>query len=208
MRILIIDDEIVIARFIEQQIRQLSPSYEIEIAISVDEVRQTFRYFNPNLVLCDIELQDRLDGIELIRALKASYTFEVVFVTSYQSVTTINRAFELEPSNYIIKPLDESRLYAGILPVIRKLSNKPKPESNVLQLHSKISQSELNILRLIAKQKTTREIADLLHLSPSTIKNHRHSICRKLNLGEETNALLTWSLKNHQLLLENEQNIA
>lgn len=201
MRILIIEDEIIIARFIEQQIQKISSSFEITIAVSVDEVKQVFCNFNPQLVLCDIELHDKLDGIALIKVLKTSYTFETVFITSYQSIKTINRAFEQQPANYIIKPLDEGRLYAGILPVLKKLENKTTPgnKNNILELHAKISQNELNILKLIAKQKTTREIATLLNLSPSTIKNHRHNICRKLNLGEETNALLTWSLKNHGL---------
>ncbi|WP_410220958.1 DNA-binding response regulator [Pedobacter sp.] len=198
MRILIIEDEIVIARFIEQQVQNISPSFEISIAISVDEVEHLFPNFMPQLVICDIELNDKLDGIELLRQLKKSHIFETVFITSYKSMNMINRAFEIEPLNYIIKPLDENRLYAGILPAIKKIKeNLPQPATD---LNETISQSELNILRLIAQQKTTREIANILNLSPYTIKNHRHNICRKLRLNDETNALLKWSLKNQHLL--------
>ncbi|ADY52967.1 two component transcriptional regulator, LuxR family [Pseudopedobacter saltans DSM 12145] len=199
IRILIIEDEIVIARFIEQQLKIISPC-KVEIALSIEEVEQLLPEFSPQLVLCDIELNDKLDGIELIKSLKASYSFELIFITSYQTINTINRAFELAPANYIIKPLDESRLYAGVLPVIKKISANSDTKNDIAELQKQVSQSELNILKLIAKQKTTKEIADILNLSPSTIKNHRHSICRKLNLGEETNALLTWTLKNHKLL--------
>lgn len=110
----------------------------------------------------------------------------------------INRAFEIEPLNYIIKPLDENRLYAGILPAIKKITESIR--HSVTGINEMISQSELHILKLIAQQKTTREIADILNLSPYTIKNHRHNICRKLKLGDETNALLKWSLKNQHLL--------
>ncbi len=198
MRILIIEDEIVIARFIEQQVQNISPSFEIAIAISVDEVEQLFSDFIPQLVICDIELNDKLDGIELLRQLKTSYSFESVFITSYKSMNMINRAFEIEPLNYIIKPLDENRLYAGILPAIKKITENIR--HSVTGINEMISQSELHILKLIAQQKTTREIADILNLSPYTIKNHRHNICRKLKLGDETNALLKWSLKNQHLL--------
>lgn len=198
MRILIIEDEIVIARFIEQQVQNISPSFEIAIAISVDEVEQLFSDFIPQLVICDIELNDKLDGIELLRQLKTSYSFESVFITSYKSMNMINRAFEIEPLNYIIKPLDENRLYAGILPAIKKITESIR--HSVTGINEMISQSELHILKLIAQQKTTREIADILNLSPYTIKNHRHNICRKLKLGDETNALLKWSLKNQHLL--------
>lgn len=207
MRILIIEDEIVIARFIEQQIKNITPC-KIEIALSIDEVEQLLPHFSPQLVLCDIELNDKLDGIELIKVLKISHAFELIFITSFQTINTIDRAFELNPSNYIIKPLDESRLYAGVLPVIKRLAISNSTKNNIDELQKQVSHSELNILRLIAKQKTTKEIADILNLSPSTIKNHRHSICRKLNLGEETNALLTWTLKNYRLLSETELNSA
>ena len=63
-----------------------------------------------------------------------------------------------------------------------------------------LSETELRILRLIREKKTTLEIADVLHLSRYTIKNHRHAICRKLELRDENNALLKWVAQNGQLL--------
>ncbi|PTS99672.1 DNA-binding response regulator [Pedobacter sp. HMWF019] len=200
MRILIIEDEIIIARFIENQIKSNHPS-ETRVALSISEVRQLIPEFCPHLVLCDIKLNDKLDGIELIRQLKKTHAFEVVFITSYQSMQTINRAFELKPANYIIKPLDESRLYAGLLPVVKQLQEKEASSSSKANMNDTLSPNELTILKLISQKKTTKEIAAMIHLSPYTIKNYRHSICRKLQLDEENNALLTWSLKNHHLIV-------
>lgn len=202
MRILIIEDEIIIARFIEHQIKSRYP-FETAIALSTKEVKQLIPDFCPHLILCDIELKDELDGIELIRHLKKTYSFEVVFITSYQSMHTINRAFELKPANYIIKPLDESRLYAGIQAVVNQLLEKNADKNPNFNINGLLSQSELTVLRLISQKKTTKEIASLINLSPYTIKNYRHKICRKLQLEEENNALLTWSLKNYQLISDN-----
>ena len=44
------------------------------------------------------------------------------------------------------------------------------------------------------------EIAETLHLSRYTIKNHRHNICRKLELADENNALLKWVVQHGHLL--------
>ena len=55
---------------------------------------------------------------------------------------------------------------------------------------------ELTVLQLIAKGKSSKEIANTLYLSPYTIKNHRNHICRKLGLDEGHNALLRWALEH------------
>lgn len=200
MRILIIEDEIIIARFIERQVKD-SFQAETLIALGIQEAEEHLTSFLPHLVLCDIELNDQIDGIDLMHRLKKLHVFELVFITSFQSKNIIDRAYDLKPANYIIKPLDESRLYAGILPSIKKLENQPTAEEQPC-LEAVLSSTELQVLQLIAQKKTTKEIAELLYLSPFTIKNHRHGICRKLNLTEENNALLMWALKNQDSIID------
>ena len=200
MRILIIEDEIIIARFIERQVKE-SFQAETNLALGVQEAEDLVKSFLPHLILCDIELNDHMDGIELMDRLKKIHSFELIFITSFQSKTMIDRASNLKPANYIIKPLDESRLYAGILPIIKKLSNRPINEEHPC-LEAILSPAERLILQLIAQKKTTKEIAESLHLSPYTIKNHRHGICRKLNLTEGNNALLMWALKNRDSIID------
>jgi DNA-binding NarL/FixJ family response regulator len=194
MRILIIEDEIIIARFIENQLKE-SFRADTCIALNLQEAEEHLKTFFPHLILCDIELNDQLDGIELMHKLKSSHNFELIFITSYQSKSMIDRASDLKPANYIIKPLDESRLYAGILPIIKQVENRLHIEEQ-LSLDSLLSPTEMQVLQFVAKRKTTKEIANLLFLSPLTIKNHRHGICKKLNLKEGNNALLMWALKN------------
>lgn len=198
IRVLIIEDEMIIARFIEQQLNVLYQDIDIRIALSVEEVEQAIPHFNPHLVLCDIELQDELDGIELMHKFKKNYQFSLIFITSYQSMETMNNAFELQPDNYIIKPLDESRIYAGCNASIQRILGQ-FTEDQAPNILEDLTSSELDILNLIAQRLTTKQIADKLFLSPYTVKNARHRICRKLNLAEENNALLAWALNNQHL---------
>jgi DNA-binding NarL/FixJ family response regulator len=200
MRILIIEDEIIIARFIERQVKD-SFQAKTHIALGIQEAEAHIKTFLPHLILCDIELNDEKDGIELMHRLKKVHNFEVIFITSFQSKTIIDRASELKPANYIIKPLDESRLYAGILPIIKQLANRPDEEER-LCLRDLLSPTEIQVLQLIAQKKTTKEIAEILCSSPFTVKNQRHGICRKLNLEERNNALLMWVLKNQDSIID------
>ena len=199
MRILIIEDEIIIARFIEGQLKS-SFQADTQIALGVQETQELIKTFLPHLVLCDIELNERIDGIELMQLIKKRYDFELIFITSYQSKSIIDRASELKPANYIIKPLDEGRLYAGILPVVKKWASRQNEEEQP-HLKALLSPTEMQILQLIAKRKTTKEIAADLFLSPYTVKNYRHGICRKLKLKEGNNALLMWALKNRDSII-------
>jgi len=74
-------------------------------------------------------------------------------------------------------------------------------QSKIIHLETDIHKSiegltrmENRILGLIAQQKKSREIADLLYLSEKTIRNHRYNIKKKLDLPNENNSLLKWAI--------------
>ncbi len=201
MRILIIEDEIIIARFLEQQ---LTANFECSTAIALNqqEVADTMPGFLPHLILCDINLREEKDGITLIETLRQQYVFDVIFITSYQSRAIIERALLYQPLNYIIKPVDEAAVFAAMKlawPLI-EANDKPGRLYADSSIHQMLSDAERKILQLISQHKTSREIASILFLSPYTIKNHRHNICRKLGLKEGNNALLKWAMLHKKTL--------
>ena len=65
---------------------------------------------------------------------------------------------------------------------------------------SELSPSEKKILKLIAKDKTNKEIASLLFISHRTVEKHRSNIIMKLKLEHKTNSLLIWAKEHHQKL--------
>lgn len=201
VRVLIIEDEIIIARFIEQQLVSGFPC-TTRIAVSASEAKTAMPQLLPHLLLCDINLQDDQSGIDLITELRREYAFEVIFITSYQNRGIIEQASATNPANYIIKPVDEAQLFAGVQLVMNRIQQHPAAGERLLNPASRLNATELNILQLISEQKTTKDIAQALFLSPYTIKNHRHNICRKLQLEEGNNALLKWAMQNSQLITQ------
>lgn len=69
-----------------------------------------------------------------------------------------------------------------------------KSSRRIIQPGTKLSHSEKEILSLIANEKTTRQIAEELGLSPKTVENHRSNICKRLGITG-TSALLKYALK-------------
>jgi len=199
VRILIIEDEIIIGRFIE---RLLKTNFDCEtvIAVSAAEARAAMAGFLPHLLLCDIQLEEELSGIELITELRRRFAFETIYITSYQHRSIIDKAAATHPANYIIKPIDDSQLLAGVQLVMSRLQTDDQAGKAFLKPNVLFTEIELRILRQIREKKTTMEIAEALHLSRYTIKNHRHTICRKLQLQDENNALLKWVVQNGNLL--------
>jgi DNA-binding NarL/FixJ family response regulator len=199
VRVLIIEDEIIIARFIEQQLLS-GFQCTTRIAVSVKEARAAMPDMLPQLLLCDINLNEEQSGIELITELRRQYTFEVIFITSYQNRSIIEQASATNPANYIIKPVDEAQLFAGVQLVMNKIIHHSVAGEKIMSPTSLLNTTELSILQQIRNNKTTKEIAQTLFLSPYTIKNHRHNICRKLQLEDGNNALLKWVMQNSNLL--------
>ena len=199
IRTLIIEDEIIIARFIDQQLQQ-NFQCQTSIAVSLKEARAVMSQFLPHLVLCDINLGDSHSGIELVAELRRQFTFEVIYITSYQSHAIIKEAADTYPANYIIKPVDEVRLFAGVQLVMNKIEANPQLGKTTLPVKSMLNETEYAIVQLIGQKKTTPEIASILHLSPYTVKNHRHNICQKLGLDNKNNALLQWVLEQPDLI--------
>ncbi len=195
MRILIIEDEIIIGRYIQLLINE-NFDCESHLAITIDEAKAEIGTFLPHLILSDINLNEDSDGIELVRHLQEQCHFETIFITSYQAKNMVEKAAFTQPAHYIVKPIDEKQIVATIeLTRIRLLSN-PLAGTLRLNIRELLSKIEYDVLQLLSENKTTKEIAQILFLSPLTIKNHRHHISKKLKLSADNNALIKWVLDN------------
>jgi len=63
-------------------------------------------------------------------------------------------------------------------------------------MNKKLTATESRVLQLIAEQKKSKEIAEILFVSEKTIRNHRYNIKKKLDLPKENNSLSKWAILN------------
>ena len=63
-------------------------------------------------------------------------------------------------------------------------------------MNKKLTATESRVLQLIAEQKKSKQIAEILFVSEKTIRNHRYNIKKKLDLPKENNSLLKWAILN------------
>ena len=108
-KILIVEDEAIIARDIERQLATLG--YEtVGVAMSGEEAVTLAGQLRPRLVLMDIHLTGPMDGIDAAIAIRAEFGIPSVFLTAYATGDMVDRAKTALPLGYIIKPFHEPNL--------------------------------------------------------------------------------------------------
>lgn len=121
LKILIIEDELIIAEFLKNLIEK--QDYKVvAIAIDYKEATAAIEKFKPNLILLDINLNDNINGIEIAHIINTKYKIPFVFTSSYSDSLTLDRVAATNPLNYLVKPYKEEQLYT-----ILKLAEQKSP---------------------------------------------------------------------------------
>jgi PAS domain S-box-containing protein len=111
--ILIVEDEHIIAMDIRNYLER--GGYQIAGHLDTGEhVLQAARELKPDLILMDIRLKGKMDGIEAATSVRTELDVPVIFLTSYTNQSTLERARMAEPFAYIVKPFDEQALSSNI----------------------------------------------------------------------------------------------
>jgi PAS domain S-box-containing protein len=112
-KLMIVEDEVLIAMHLEETLARMG--YEISgRASSGEEAVRMTRELHPDLILMDIGMPGRLDGIDASKKIKAELDIPVVFLTAHADDKLIERASEVEPAGYVLKPFKDSEIKACV----------------------------------------------------------------------------------------------
>ena len=189
IKILIVEDEPVIAENISLYLD--NNDFEVSgIAYDSEDAMQQLKENTPDAVLLDINLESDTDGIDIARYIQEHYQLPFIFLTSYSDRITLERAKQVKPSGYIVKPFNERTLLASLEIAI---SNHAEEANHALpklvmekvnrQLHSPLSEREFELSQMIYEGKTNTQIAETLFITVNTVKTHIKSIYLKLDAG-------------------------
>ncbi len=118
-KILIVEDEPLIARVLGRSLRNLG--YEVAgIVSSGERALEMAAQSKPRLVLMDIKLEGRMDGIEAASRIRSALNIPVVFLTAYGDDDVVQKAKIAEPFGFLVKPCKEKELHRAIEMAIYK----------------------------------------------------------------------------------------
>jgi len=113
VNILVVEDEGIVAKDIQNSVERLGYAVPA-IALSGEDAINKAMKIRPDLVLMDIMLRGKIDGIEAVNKIREHLDIPVVYLTAYADKHTLERAKITEPFSYILKPFDERELYTAI----------------------------------------------------------------------------------------------
>lgn len=181
----------------------------VRVVGSANNIQDTLNYLgtDTNLLLLDINLNDE-SSIDHIPAIKERYpNVKIVMLSMHGDFGHVTRSLNEGVDGYILKNTSSAELCNAIEQVMNNQKYFSVEVSQVIAGgvtgdHSsdldKLSKREIQIIRLIAREKTTAEIADELKLSKYTVDTHRKNIVSKLNA--KTAAGITKFAIKHNLI--------
>ena len=195
-RVLIADDHPLFRQGLRQTL-QADPAYEIvaeagDGAVALASIGE----LTPDLCILDINMP-RLDGLAVVRQMRARrLASRVIILTMYKEEELFGAAVDLDVDGYVLKEsaasdiLDAVRAVASggryVSPTLAEFLLARRAGTRQLRDQKpgleRLTPSERRVLRMIAEDRTSKEIADELGLSPRTVENHRTNICAKLDV--------------------------
>ncbi|MDP9185184.1 MAG: response regulator transcription factor [Actinomycetota bacterium] len=206
MRILIVDDHALVRRGMSYVVKEGFPDAEVLEAESSAAALEALRTSGKvDIALVDVRMPD-LDGLELLRAVKAEWAdMPVIMLSTYENAPYVKRALADGAAGYLLKDATPEDLSQAINVAMSGSGNVLSPRviqnlfedqeasnsaSNGRRSEYSLTQREHDILALLAEGRSNREIAGRLYLSEKTVKAHLAAIFRKLGVTNRTQAAM------------------
>lgn len=155
---------------------------------------ELYRQKKPDVVLMDLRMPD-LGGVETILALLKDFpAAKVIVVTTYDMDEDIYRAIQAGAKSYLLKDMPREQVITTIREVHAGKHKLPPNVLNLLQQRARredLTEREMEIIQLIVKGRSNKEISSALFISEDTVKYHLKTLFTKLEAQDRTEAAIS-----------------
>ena len=193
MRIILVDDHHLFGQSLHSLLIQMPDVQHITVFRRGQEVLDFLENNEADVVLSDLQMPE-MNGIELTTKIHERFPeVRVLILTIDDEPHKIRQAIAAGASGYLLKDTDRAELEEAIRKLYQKLpyysekvlkiiTNNHNNNKLINSELSQISSREIEVLKLIAMEYSTNEIADKLFVSVNTIESHRKSLMKKLDV--------------------------
>ena len=207
IRLLIVDDHPVVRSGLQGMLSS-QPDFEVVgEAEDGSEGVELARKLKPDVILMDLRMPE-MDGVTAIGRIKEEQPeMQVLVLTTYESDADILRAIETGASGYLLKDAPREDLYAAIRAVAQgKSPLAPAVAARLMgrlraSADKALSNREIEVLELVARGTSNKQIGKELWISETTVKTHMLHVFEKLGVTDRT-AAVTVALKRGIIRLE------
>jgi DNA-binding NarL/FixJ family response regulator len=216
IRVIIADDHVLYRAGVKTA---LSAKKDVKVIAEADNgmhLLNLIKSIPVDVILLDIQMPI-MDGIAALPEIKKiSPNTKVIMLTFMEDNSMITKLMELGANSYLAKTSDSEVIYEAIktchsseyyfnamtnkaLLTNLKQRNMPTPQQ-LMPLEAQLNEKETNILRLMCEEKSTKEIADIVELSPRTVEAIRDKL--KVKTGAKSTAGLIMYAIKHKIIEE------
>jgi two-component system nitrate/nitrite response regulator NarL len=186
IRILLVDDHQIVLDGLRSLLDQ-DPSFDVLGAFSdPDKALAYISMQTPDILLTDYSMP-QMSGLELIRKAKAlSPTTKGVLLSMHDEPSVVKEAMKQGINGFLLKNIQQTELkealrkiYTGLMYISAEITTQLLHHHTVPDNESKLTERELEILKLITREFSNKQIAEALFISERTVETHRKNIFRK-----------------------------
>lgn len=171
----------------------------------------------PDFSLLDIDMPGK-NGLEVCNTVSKVSTSQIIILTMYNDGEMLKKALDSGAKAYLVKDNTSEELVECIESLKRgesyiaksmrkspKVQKELKNYNEVTNKLKELTETEFKTLVLVAKKYSSKEIAELLFVSPKSVENYRSRICKKLDIDTTKKRLILWALENKNIIDELEK---
>lgn len=198
IRILIVDDHPVVVAGLASMLGTQTGLEVAGSASSGEEALELLRTTHADLLLLDLRMpgMNGIDTLHALRRLKSDA--RAIILTSFETDEDIYRAVQAGAQGYLLKDTRQSEMVEAIRAVHSGKRYFPRDIAARLaerMTRSSLTARELEVLHMLARGLTNKEIGSALDISGNTVRNHVNSIIEKLEVSDRTEAATTAILR-------------
>jgi len=188
---MVVDDHPVVCLGLATMIDSQPDMTVVAQASSGTEAVQRFEMHLPDVTLIDLRMPE-MSGVDAIKTIRAKHPAAIfIVVTTYQGDEDIHKAMAAGAQGYLLKGMPHDDLLDAIRRVRSGVQYLPPQVRTSLANRlpsSELSPRELQILELIVKGLSNKQIADRLGITEGTVKWHVNAILGRMNVSDRTQA--------------------
>ncbi|MEM6845478.1 MAG: response regulator transcription factor [Bacteroidota bacterium] len=210
MNIIVAEDHLLYRQGITNYLSILFPNAKIKEVANGTEMMSIMKHFQPDVAMVDLEMPE-MDGIDTISYVRNyNKDVKILVITMHDSPEVLQEVVALGIHGLLVKGENEEDMGKAINAIMKgkhffsestlELMQNDLVERNRFQRDfSKLrtlTEREIEVLKMICREMTNKEIATVLNLSPRTVDNHRNSLLEKCKV-KNTVGLVKFAMRHY-----------
>ncbi len=178
VRILIVDDDVLISETLKDYLQQLGFS-QIKMTHSKKETFQLINFWKPHVALLDIRMEELYDGLEIGQRFRDEFKTPFMYVTAHADLEMTQRILKTKPDGYITKPIRINELMVNLGMVVQRFEEVS--DEIVLEIKSGYEKERIFLNEILYLKSEGNYVEIYLESRKVVVRNTLESILQDMN---------------------------